>query len=44
MLTIHDPGIATDAVGITRRNFLHVGALTLGGLTLGDVFRLRADQ
>src|SRR5262249_24414041 len=28
----------------TRRSFLRVGALTLGGLTLGDVLRLRAES
>jgi hypothetical protein len=38
MLTICDPGH-----GITRRNFLRVGALALGGLTLADVLRLRAQ-
>ncbi len=27
----------------TRRSFMRVGALTLGGLTLADVLRLRAD-
>jgi hypothetical protein len=37
MLTIA-PGGKT-----TRRGFLRAGALTLGGLTLGDVLRLRAE-
>jgi hypothetical protein len=30
--------------GLTRRNFLSVGALGLAGLRLGDVLRLRAGQ
>src|SRR5436189_521252 len=38
MLTIQDPTPGT------RRSFLRVGALTLGGLTLGDVLRLRAES
>jgi hypothetical protein len=36
MLTIYDPS------DTTRRSFLRLGALALGGLTLGDVLRLRA--
>ena len=43
MLTIADPSFAASGNGITRRSFLRVGALTLGGLTLGDVLRLRAE-
>ncbi|HEY7427008.1 MAG TPA: DUF1501 domain-containing protein [Gemmataceae bacterium] len=43
MLTIYDPTVVARGAGISRRNFLRVGALTLGGLTLGDVFRLRAE-
>ncbi|HEV3078567.1 MAG TPA: DUF1501 domain-containing protein [Gemmataceae bacterium] len=39
MLTIHDPSTAV----ITRRSFLRVGALTLSGLILSDVLRLRAE-
>jgi uncharacterized protein (DUF1501 family) len=42
MLTIHDPSRARRQDGPTRRSFLRLGALTLGGLTLSDVFRLRA--
>jgi hypothetical protein len=38
MLTVHEP-----YRGATRRSFLRVGALALGGLTLGDLLRLRAD-
>src|SRR5947209_5929348 len=41
MLTIHEPRSAANRPGITRRSFLRVGALTLSGLTLGDVLRLR---
>jgi Protein of unknown function (DUF1501) len=44
MLTIHEPGSASSCGGVTRRNFLRVGALTLSGLTLGDVLRLRAES
>ena len=29
--------------GITRREMLRIGALTMGGLTLGDALRLRAE-
>jgi hypothetical protein len=42
MLTIQDPSRATGHHGPRRRSFLRLGALTLAGLTLGDVFRLRA--
>ncbi len=34
---------ARDCDGITRRSFLQAGALGLGGLTLPDVLRLRAE-
>src|SRR5262245_17468468 len=44
MLTIHEPRSAANRPGITRRSFLRVGALALGGLTLGDVLRLRAES
>src|SRR5437764_13262542 len=43
MLTIHEPRSAANRPGITRRSFLRVGALALGGLSLGDVLRLRAE-
>jgi hypothetical protein len=36
MLRVYNPSYRT------RRDFLHLGALSLGGLTLGDVLRLRA--
>ena len=29
--------------GVSRRDFLRVGALGLGGLTLADILRLRAE-
>ena len=29
--------------GLSRREFLHVGALGIGGLTLADLLRLRAE-
>jgi hypothetical protein len=44
MLTVHEAGPATRADGFTRRAFLRVGALALGGLTLGEVLRLRAES
>src|SRR5437773_5997851 len=43
MLTIHEPRSVADRGGITRRSFLRVGALSLSGLTLGEVLRLRAE-
>jgi hypothetical protein len=42
MLTFHEPRPAAHG-GIGRREFLRLGALSLGGLTLADVLRLRAD-
>src|SRR5687768_15718482 len=42
MLTIRDPSRAARHDGPTRRGFLRLGALTLGGLSLSDVLRLRA--
>jgi hypothetical protein len=43
MLTIKEPPSAPHGAGITRRSLLRVGALTLSGLSLGDVFRLQAE-
>jgi hypothetical protein len=43
MLTIDEPGSARSGDGISRRSFLRVGTLTLSGLTLGDLLRLRAE-
>lgn len=37
-------GAASDCAGITRRNFVQAGVLGLGGLALGDLFRLQAAQ
>lgn len=37
-----NPGRTCD--GVARRDFLRIGALGLGGLTLPDVLRLRAEQ
>jgi len=41
MLQIHGPGFRM-CDGMVRRDFLKVGALGLGGLTLADVLRLQA--
>jgi hypothetical protein len=43
MLTVNEPGFARTCAGLTRRGFLHIGTLTLGGLSLMDVLRLRAQ-
>jgi len=43
MLTVHEPNVPSHEGRITRRNFFRLGALTLGGLSLGDVLRLRAE-
>ena len=42
MVNFHGPGGRLCA-GVSRRDFLRVGALGLGGLTLADVLRLRAQ-
>ncbi len=42
MLTVRQPSSARHAADISRRTFLRVGTLALGGLTLGDVLRLHA--
>jgi hypothetical protein len=42
MLTICDPLPGRNCQGIHRRDFLRIGSLALGGLTLADVFKLRA--
>jgi len=44
MLTVYQPGSSTYCDGVTRRSFLRAGALALGGLTMGDVLRLRAES
>jgi hypothetical protein len=42
MLTIRDASPARFCDGLSRRNFLKLGALGLGGLTLADLLRLKA--
>ena len=42
MLTLCAPGKRSHCGGPSRRNFLSVGALTLGGLSLADLLRLEA--
>ena len=42
-MRIYQPFSATLAAGVSRRSFLHVGALTLGGLTLEGLLRGRAE-
>ena len=42
MLTVLGNKQSTCCDGLSRRNFLRAGFLGLGGLTLGDVFRLQA--
>ena len=44
MFAILQHGAADDCDGVTRRSFLQAGALALGGLTLDDVLRARAES
>lgn len=44
MPTLFDPSRAARGHDLGRRGFLRAGALALGGLTLGDVLRLRAES
>ena len=44
MPAIIHPNPATFCDVRTRRSFLRVGALALGGLTLGDIMRLQAES
>ena len=37
MFTLWGPGRGRSCDGVTRRNFLAVGSLTLGGLSLADL-------
>jgi hypothetical protein len=43
MLTIHGPAHRSFCDGISRRSFLRIGGLALGGLTLPDILRLEAQ-
>lgn len=43
MLELKYPRLRTNCVGSTRRNFLRVGALGMGSLTLSDLLRSRAE-
>ena len=43
MLTISDTGCAHTCQGFTRREFLRVGSLGIGGLTLAGLLRAKAD-
>ena len=43
MLTVLGPAQGRLCEGITRRSFLRVGALSIGGLTLADLLRLKAQ-
>jgi hypothetical protein len=44
MFRIFQLGSAGDCDGVTRRSFLQAGTLALGGLTLADVLRCRAES
>jgi hypothetical protein len=44
MLTIHDGSIDRTCAGPTRREFLRVGSLALGGLTLPHLLAARAES
>src|SRR5579872_318694 len=44
MLRVFQQGIGGNCDGLSRRSFLQAGALSLGGLTLGDILRCRAES
>lgn len=43
MLTIHGSNSGSFCDGVSRRNFLKLGALGIGGLTLADLLRAEAE-
>src|SRR5262249_28406318 len=43
MLTLHETQPSPKRGGFSRRHFLHVGALALGGLTWDQLLRLQAE-
>ena len=43
MLTIHSGQSGKFCDSVSRRNFLQIGGLAVGGLTLADLLRLRAE-
>jgi hypothetical protein len=44
MLTLEGPACGTQCNGVTRRDFLRVGALSVMGLTLADLLCIEATQ
>lgn len=44
MLTLQSASTETFCDGLTRRNFLKIGGLALGGLALPDILRAEAEQ
>ena len=44
MLNIRDTRLDRNCQGLARRDFLRVGALGLGGLTLADLLRAKARR
>ncbi|MCE9533913.1 MAG: DUF1501 domain-containing protein [Planctomycetes bacterium] len=44
MLTFWGPNAGRNCDGVDRRSFLKVGALSVSGLTLADILRLRAQE
>ena len=43
MLTIHGSNTGSFCDGVSRRNFLQLGAMGIGGLTLADLLRVEAQ-
>ena len=44
MLTFREPSLSLSGSSMTRRSLLRVGSLALGGITLGNLLRLRAES